>query len=483
MTVLPGRPPLEQGSCRILHLEDDPMDAELVAEHLARPGPACMVQLVATRASYAAALAEDSFDVILADYVLPDFDGLAALTMARELAPGTPFIFVSGTLGEEAAVEAVKRGATDYVVKQRLARLPVAVERAMTETRARVGQRETLAALRESEARLRLALSAGRLGAWELDLRSLALKASDTCLANFGRAPGSAFTYDDLRAAIHPDDREAMQAAVAESIAGHGDYDVEYRTVWPDGSVHWVQVRGRTIHAADGTAVGMAGVSLDITERKVTEQKQALLTREVDHRAKNALAVVQATLRLTTAVDMPDYMRKVEGRITALARAQTLLAEDRWAGADLHVLLREELAPFLGSHARAALDGPPLLLPANAAQPLTMAIHELATNAVKYGALSVAEGGLAVSWAVEQRSDQPALLRLRWAEVGGPRVDGAPKRRGFGSRVLDGTVRVQLGGKVSLAWQPTGLICDLEVPIGLDGGRDDRAIGRQAPEM
>ncbi|MDO9714097.1 HWE histidine kinase domain-containing protein [Paracraurococcus lichenis] len=476
MTAFSVKVAVQEGSCRILHLEDSPVDAELIAEHLARPGLACTIRLVATRATYSAALIEDSFDIILADYVLPDFDGLAALMMARDLAPDTPFIFVSGTLGEEAAVEAVKRGATDYVVKQRLARLPVAVERAMAETRARSGQRETLAALRESEARLRLALSTGRLGAWELDLRTFALKASETCLANFGRLPGSSFTYDDLRASIHPDDREAMQTAVARSIAERMDYDIEYRAVWPDGTVHWVQVRGQPVHAADGTPLGMAGVSLDVTERKVAEQRQALLSREVDHRAKNALAVVQAALRLTTAADMPDYIRKVEGRVAALARTQTLLAEDRWSGADLHAMLQGELAPFLSGKARVALNGLQVSLPAKATQPLAMAIHELATNAVKYGALSVAEGGVSVSWVVGRSPDGPALLRLRWVETGGPPITGIPKRRGFGGRVLDGTVRVQLGGKVLLTWEPTGLVCSLEVPLGL-------GVGHQAEDV
>jgi PAS domain S-box-containing protein len=484
MTALCGVPPEEQGGCRILHLEDSPIDAELVAAHLARSGFGCEIRLVAERDAYVAALAEGGIDLVLADYVLPGFDGLAALALARELAPETPFIFVSGTLGEEAAVEAVKQGATDYVVKQRLARLPIAVGRAMAEARARAGQREALAALRESEARLRLALEAGRLGAWELDLRSRALTASPTCRANFGRAPDEPFTYDDLCAAIHPDDRERMEAAMTRSVAERADYDVEYRTVWPDGTVRWVQMRGRPVHAPDGTPLGMAGVSLDVTERKVAEERQALLMREVDHRAKNALAVVQATLRLTRAADVAGFVRAVEGRVTALARAQALLAEERWTGTDLRALLEGELAPFLGGgEMRAALVGPGVSLPARAAQPLAMAMHELATNAVKYGALSVAEGRVSVSWAVEQEPGGPALLRLRWAETGGPPVPGPPKRRGFGGRVLDGTVRVQLGGKVSLAWESTGLVCDVEVPLGSRAGQADAAVGCHLEEV
>jgi PAS domain S-box-containing protein len=217
-----------------------------------------------------------------------------------------------------------------------------------------------------------------------------------------------------------------------------------------------------------------AAVFLNISERKRQEEMQALMSREVDHRAKNALAVVQAAIRLTKAPDLPSYARIIEGRVGALARAQTLLADDRWAGADLRSLLRGELAGFLDSAggSQARLVGAAVTLPAGAAQPLAMAIHELATNAVKYGALSVPEGFVTVSWTLE--GDLPGMLHLRWAETGGPPVTGVPERRGFGSRVLTGTVRRQLSGTVSLAWETAGLVCVMEVP--LDPGREPEAV-------
>nr|WP_302479768.1 HWE histidine kinase domain-containing protein [Roseicella sp. DB1501] len=446
-----------------MHLEDSPIDAALIAEHLARSGLSCDIHLVASRDDYAAALAAGGFDAIIADYVVPAFDGLAALDMARDGAPGIPFIFVSGTLGEEAAVDAVRRGATDYVVKQRLARLAIVLRRAMAEALA--GQRAAQASLRESEARLRLALDAGRLGAWELDLRSDRLNASPTCRADFGQPPDTPLTEADLRAAVHPEDRERMQATMARAIAQGEDCDDEYRVVRPSGEVRWVQLRSRPSYAPDGTALGMAGVSLDVTERKLAEERLVLLMREVNHRAKNALAVVQSVLRLTRTADLPGYVRAVEGRVAALARVQTLLAEDAWTGADLRVLLEGELAPFLGDGRRAVMAGPAVVLPARVTQPLTMAMHELATNAVKYGALSEAAGCVTVTWSVEKAQDDTAQLRLRWAETGGPAVPGRPTRRGFGGRVLDGTVRMQLGGTVSLTWAPSGLVCDLDLPL------------------
>jgi len=183
----------------------------------------------------------------------------------------------------------------------------------------------------------------------------------------------------------------------------------------------------------------------------------------VDHRAKNALAVAQAALRLTRAPDLPSYIRAVEGRVGALARAHTLLAQDRWSGADLRALLEGELAPFRGGGQRVELEGPRVALPASAAQPLAMAAHELATNAVKHGALSVPEGRVSVRWSLSGGAAN--VLRLRWTEAGGPPVRRPPAHRGFGSRMLDATVRGQLGGTVSLAWETEGLVCEMEVPL------------------
>jgi two-component sensor histidine kinase len=208
-----------------------------------------------------------------------------------------------------------------------------------------------------------------------------------------------------------------------------------------------------------------ASLVLDVTARKAEEERQALLMREVDHRAKNALAVVEAALRMTQAPDVPSFQRIALGRVSALARAQTLLAQDRWRGADLRALVEGELAPFVGQGGpRAELDGVLVVLPPGAAQPVAMALHELATNAVKYGALSTPAGRVSVSWGLE--GGPRGVLRLRWAETGGPPVAGPPSRRGFGSRVLDATLRRQLGGGVALQWERTGLVCNMEVPLG-----------------
>ena len=217
----------------------------------------------------------------------------------------------------------------------------------------------------------------------------------------------------------------------------------------------------------DDRVVAALVVIVDIDREKRMAERQVLLTREVDHRAKNMLAVVQAALRLTRADDVASFVNIIEGRVQALARAQSLLAIDRWSGADLHRLLQGELAAFLNkndSGPRVKLRGPRLTLPAGAAQPFSMALHELATNATKYGALSSAAGQLSVEWQVLRVPND--VLRLRWTETGGPPLEGPPAREGFGSRVLDRTLRHQLGGSASRAWNSAGLVCDIEMPLG-----------------
>ncbi|WP_052213869.1 HWE histidine kinase domain-containing protein [Belnapia sp. F-4-1] len=322
---------------------------------------------------------------------------------------------------------------------------------------------EAAEALRESEARLRLAVEAGQMAVWEYDVATEGVIGSPELNRLLGFPEDASPGIAEMRARYWPGEQERLQAIAQGALArGERHFEAEYRYLWPDGSVRWLMMRAEIRFGAGGVPSKVVGVVLDVSARKAAEERQVLLMREVDHRAKNALAVVQAAVRLTLAPDLESYRRAIAGRVSALARAQTLLAEDRWSGAELRALVEGELAAFVGERQRAVLEGPPVALPARAAQPLAMAIHELATNAVKYGALSVPSGCVAVRWSVE-RGATP-VLTLRWAEMGGPPV-ATPLRRGFGSRVLEGTVRGQLAGAVTLAWEPGGLVCTLEVPL------------------
>ncbi|MDH7639527.1 response regulator [Sphingomonas oryzagri] len=248
---------------RILHLEDDAHDAELVREFLAAEGVEAAIDRVWTRADFVTAL-QQGYDLILADHKLPGFDGEQALELAHGRAPSVPFIFVSGTLGEDVAVEALRNGATDYVTKLRLERLPAVVERALEERRLRIERRA-------AEETLRLATIASQVGTWDYDPVHDVLQWDDQCRALFGLPPGAPVSYEGaFLAGIHPDDRAMADAAVRVALkpGGTGGYDIEYRTIGlEDGIERWIVAKGRG-QFDDGKAVRFVGTVMDITDRK-----------------------------------------------------------------------------------------------------------------------------------------------------------------------------------------------------------------------
>ncbi|TCZ61094.1 PAS domain-containing sensor histidine kinase [Roseicella aquatilis] len=339
------------------------------------------------------------------------------------------------------------------------------VEAVAGTTRDVTEQQQIEAALRESQARLTAALSAAKMASWRWDPVEDRIAFSATAPEVFGLLPGATLESSAAgQSLLHPEDAGRHRALVRDAAERGAAWHTEFRIIRPrDGKVAWLEERASAERDVTTGELRMTGLVWDITERKEAEERQRLLSREVDHRAKNALAVVQSALRLTRAEDLPSYVQAVTGRVSALARAQTLLAEDQWHGADLQALLEGELAPFIGADHRVVLDGPRVVVPAHAAQPIAMAVHELATNAVKYGALSVPSGRVTALWRLE--GGPARTLYLRWTETGGPPVASPPSRHGFGSRVLEGTVRRQLGGTVSRVWEQAGLVCTIEVPL------------------
>jgi two-component sensor histidine kinase len=207
--------------------------------------------------------------------------------------------------------------------------------------------------------------------------------------------------------------------------------------------------------------VRISGVTVDITERKKAEERQALLAREVDHRARNALALVQSIVRLTKADTIKSYVAAVEGRLGTLSRAHTLLAQSRWQGADLVRLVDEELAPYrVNDPEKIVASGPGVSLEPRSAQTLALALHELSTNAAKYGALAVTSGRLRVSWELQARS-----LVIRWIESGLQDLQ-PPASPGFGIKVISSSIERQLEGRVIFDWLAGGLQCSLSLPRG-----------------
>jgi two-component sensor histidine kinase len=199
----------------------------------------------------------------------------------------------------------------------------------------------------------------------------------------------------------------------------------------------------------------LARLAADLIERKLTEDRIALLGHEAEHRTNNLLATVQAAVRLTRADSLADYKNAIEGRIQALANSHSLFAQSRWTGAELRNLVQQELLPY--GETRFDIDGPDLSLEPTIAQLVAMCVHELATNAAKYGALSVANGRVRVEWS----RIRDGRVSLRWSEKGGPIVK-PPTRRGFGTKMLE--TFMQMKGKIEVDWRPEGLRCEITLP-------------------
>lgn len=327
-------------------------------------------------------------------------------------------------------------------------------------------------ALRQSEQQLEFALAAGRLGSWQINLETGQLQASDifqrTCCGS-GRC-GPLDTVAGLEACLHPEDRESLRRAIARAVKDRTDLEAEVRTLGTGGDEHWMLLRGRAAYDGEGRATRMAGVSLDVTERKAAEERQRLMLAELNHRVKNTLATVQSiAIQLgRMAPDFATFQRAFSQRIVALARVHDMLSSVSWKGALLADVLQQTLEPHLaadGQGERIRLDGPPVHLGPNAAVTLTMAFHELATNAAKYGALSAAGGQVRVAW----RADDPLaprLIDIEWREVGGPEVV-EPSHRGFGTRFIERGVAREFDGTVDMAFEPGGLVCRLRIPLSL----------------
>jgi PAS domain S-box-containing protein len=256
-----------------------------------------------------------------------------------------------------------------------------------------------------------------------------------------------------------PADRQDEETKILERIR-RGERVETFDTVRQrkHGSLVEISVTISPVKDATGKIVGTSKIARDITDRKRAEETLRHLAQEVDHRSKNLLALVQATVHFSQA-DTPDAIKAaIEGRIRALSYVHELLAKSRWAGADLRSLVTEELSPYCSpGTARAEVDGPNLFLKPQSAQLIAMALHELTTNAVKYGALSILPGRVRVKWLQIANGK----LALRWTETNGPPVK-PPMRQGFGTRVLDRAIQ-QLKGEMRFDWRAEGLMCDIEI--------------------
>ncbi len=427
-------------------------------------------------------LLKSNVAVVLIDVCMPDLDGFQLAAMIREHPrfQKTAIIFVSAIhLSDLDRLRGYEMGAVDYVpvpVVPEVLRAKVKVfvelyrktrqlEQLNAELEKRVLDRTTelemsAEQLRESERRRSLALIAGNMGSWDWDCTKNDFMWDDGQYRIFGVDRNSFTpTPDNLRSRIHPDDWEPVQSAIEQLVQSPQSLQREFRVCRPGGAERWCLGTATSTADASGRIVRVSGVTVDITDRKEAEERQTLLAREVDHRAKNALAVIQSMVRLTRATDVASYVASIEGRINALSRVHTVLAQSRWQAVDLRELVEEEIAPYrVPGVERVTASGQRVLLDPAAAQTFTLALHELVTNAAKYGALSSASGQLILHW--EQTAD---ALTLIWTELGGPKVR-APANSGFGTRIITVSIEKQLGGAATFNWRPEGLRCTLSIP-------------------
>lgn len=325
-----------------------------------------------------------------------------------------------------------------------------------------------LAALRDSEARLRRAAEAARFATFEVAGAQAEHIVSEGFRELWGMPDGARVDYSTLLTRVHPEDRPALEAHRRRVAAQGGRFEIEFRVVLPDGSIRWLQSRGEAVPGPGSLPSRAFGVNLDVTARKLAEQRQALLVRELNHRVKNVLATVQALseqTRRSTEGDHARFLQDFGARLQALARTHDLLTANAWEPTPLRAMARAALAPWLGGQARIRLDciGGPAVSPRQA-QALVLALNELATNATKHGALSVPEGKVDLACGLDRRSADGSTVVIEWKERGGPPVR-PPARRGFGSRLLEQGLVREFGGEVRLDYLPTGLECHIRLPL------------------
>ncbi|MGI4746278.1 MAG: sensor histidine kinase [Janthinobacterium lividum] len=266
--------------------------------------------------------------------------------------------------------------------------------------------------------------------------------------------PSVAWQEDYLLA----EERPTIMAVVADAIRNRSVFEFEHRIRLADGSIGWTFSRAIPIMDDRGEIVEWFGAASDITDRKRGEELTKLLTLEVHHRLKNTLGMVQAIANGTFKSEAASEELKIfDARLRALASAQDVLIRSEWDSADVHEVVSRALQAMPDS--RLVLDGPAATIGPSEAQGLALVVHELCTNASKYGAFAIGDGRVTVQWSIEG-----SLLKLEWRESGGKPVS-PPTHKGFGSRILQGVIRREAGGSVELDYAPDGLICRIRLPL------------------
>jgi PAS domain S-box-containing protein len=429
--------------------------------------------------------------VVLVDVCMPELDGYQLATMIRNHPrfEKIPIIFISAIYcSEPDRLRGYESGAVDYMpvpvvpeilrakVKvfvdlhrktRELARLNEELERRVEERTAQLlCSNEMLSA---SEERLRMASEAAGFGTYEVNLRTQRIHCSAEMQRLLRCEPEGDLDLERFLDLMGGEDRPAVRRCLlALRRDADGRHQIEFRVIRPDGSVRWLLGRGRVFYEEDkAQAARVIGTAVDVTERKQTEERQSILMAELDHRVKNILANVSAIAKLSSkrTASVETFVKALDARIQAVARAHSLLRRDSWTGISIDGYIREILAPFIGARGGSfILEGEPLYLLPRAAQSLALVLHELATNAAKYGSLSAPNGSVRIGWS-RLRDAGPGMVRLIWQEGGGPKIESpSPSGQGFGSTVIRAAAG-ELRAGLSYEFRPDGVAFTLDARI------------------
>lgn len=359
-------------------------------------------------------------------------------------------------------ISAIDRSQREFPIELSITEAELAGERAFIGfIRDISDRRDAEIALRESEARLAATYNHAFVGIAEVDRSGRFLRANE----QFSVITG--YSLDELRSRTffdltHPDDLERDRQFFAEQWAGkRNSYRYDKRYVRKDGTLIWIELAASIVEGEGGRPSYGVRIIRDVTDRRRSEEQQRLLFAELNHRVKNSLAVVQGLAHQTFKPDRvpPDLVRSFEGRLTALAAAHNLLMKQSWEPTSLASIVEAALKPFDTDQRRIAARGPEVLLSPAATVSMALGLHELATNAAKYGALSGTSGSIAIEW-----RSAGGDFEMTWREHGGPLVE-PPANKGFGTRLLERAVAQDLGGTVSLAFDPEGVVCTIRTRL------------------
>jgi PAS domain S-box-containing protein len=311
------------------------------------------------------------------------------------------------------------------------------------------------------------AVEAAGAGLWEWDLGNDTVKVSSRLAALLGLTSG-VLQIDAARffACIHADDIPLFKVALGEALRDEGLFVHEFRVEQENGGMRWLSYQGQVLdHGEDGSAPVLAGLCLDVTDRRLAQDAYDLLNREISHRMKNLFSVIGSLVNMTSEQrpEAVGFVGAFQARLNTLATAHELLVRSEWQSIPLDSLVEKALAP-LGVWDRVDFTADQITLGANDAQTLVLVLHELATNAIKYGALSKGTGRVALRFSLRKPSDEGLALVMQWKEQGGPAVE-VPSARGFGIRLIERLTRRQTSGEAVLDWRPEGLCCCIELPL------------------